>query len=102
MRIRFTVRRLMALVAIAGLALAVAIMVKRSTEFLALAEEQAEAEQTSLAYADDAGGEGGDPQRVARGEQMAAYHRKLRMKYERAAWYPWMQVEPDPPIPEPE
>jgi hypothetical protein len=100
-RFRFTVRRLIALVISAGLAMAGAIMVKRSSEFRALAEEQAEAEQTSLAYADDARGAGRDPQRVARGEQMAAYHRGLRIKYERATRYPWLPVDPDPPIPEP-
>jgi hypothetical protein len=101
MRIRFTVRRLMVLVALAGLAMAVATLVKRSTEFRALAEEQADAEQMSLAYADEGRGEGGDPQRVARGEQMAAYHRELRIKYERAARSPWLPVDPDPPIPDP-
>jgi hypothetical protein len=99
MRIRFTVRRVMVLVAIAGLAMAVATLVKRSNEFRALAEEQAEAELTSVGYADDARGEGRDPQRVARGEEMATYHRALRIKYERAARYPWLSVKPDPPIP---
>jgi hypothetical protein len=98
---RFTVRRLMIAVAIIGLALALAVMLKRSGEFRALAEKQAYYEAGSLAYADDARGEGGDPQRVARGEQMAAYHRALKAKYERAARYPWLPVEPDPPEPEP-
>jgi hypothetical protein len=98
---RISIRMLMVLVAIAGLAMAGAIMVRRSTEFRALAEEQADAEMMSMSYADDARGEGGDSQRVARGEQMAAYHRELRAKYERAARYPWLPVEPDPPEPEP-
>jgi hypothetical protein len=91
----------MVLVAIAGLAMAVAIMARRSSEFRDLAEQQADAEQMSLAYADDARGAGGDAQRVARGEQMAAYHRGLRLKYERVARYPWLPVVPDPPVPEP-
>jgi hypothetical protein len=98
---RFSIRTLMALVAIAGLIMAGVMLVKRSSEFRASAEEQADAEMMSIAYADEARGERGDPQRVARGEQMAAYHRKLRAKYERAARYPWLSVEPDPPIPEP-
>jgi hypothetical protein len=102
MKFRITVRRLMVLIALASLAMAVAIMVKRSAEFRAIAAEQADAEQMSHAYADDARGEDGDRQRVARGEQMAGYHRELRIKYEQAAWYPWLPVDPDPPIPEPE
>jgi hypothetical protein len=99
---RVSIRSLMALVAIAGVAMAVAVMARRSNEFRALAEEQADAEQMSLSYADDARGENGDPQRVTRGQQMAAYHRELRIKYEWAARYPWFPVDPDPPIPEPE
>jgi hypothetical protein len=101
MRPRFTVRLLMAVVAIVGLAMAAAVMAGRSNEFRAMAEEQADSEQMSLAYADEGRGERGDPQRVARGEQMAAYHRALKIKYERATWYPWLPVESDPPIPEP-
>jgi hypothetical protein len=97
MRIRFNVHLLMVAVAIVGFAMAGATLVRRSNRFRALAEDQAEAEAMSLAYADDARGEGGDQQRVARGEQMADYHRKLRIKYERAARYPWLPVEPDPP-----
>jgi hypothetical protein len=73
-----------------------AVLVKRSSDFSALAEERGDSEAASLEYADDAGGEREDPQRVARGEQMAAYHRELRIKYARAARYPWFPVEPDP------
>jgi hypothetical protein len=29
----------------------------------------------------------------------AAYHAALGRKYERAARYPWLAIEPDPPIP---
>jgi hypothetical protein len=92
---------MIALVAVVALAMAVAIMLKRSGEFRAQADEQADAEQMSLSYADEARGPNGDRQRVARGEQMAAYHRALRLKYEQAARYPWFPVEPDPPVPDP-
>jgi hypothetical protein len=98
---RLTVRRLMVGVAIIGLVLAMAVMVRRSGEFREMAEQQAEYEAGSLAYADDARGERGDPQRVVRGEQMAAYHRALKAKYARLARYPWLPVEPDPPEPDP-
>ncbi len=90
----------MALVAIAGLALAVAIRAGRSAEFRARAEHDAEFEALSHAHADEARGPGGDGRRVARGEPMAAYHRALRLEYERAASSPWWVPEPDPPVPE--
>jgi hypothetical protein len=32
--------------------------------------------------------------------RLAAHYAALRMKYERAARYPWLPVEPDPPKPE--
>ena len=64
-RLRLSVRLLMALIAFAALAMAVAIMARRSGEFRALAEEQADAEQLSLSYADEARGPTGDRQRVA-------------------------------------
>jgi hypothetical protein len=99
---RISIRMLMALVAIAAFAMAGVMMVRRSNEFRAITEEQADAERASMEYADDARGERGDPQRVARGEQMATYHRGLRIKYERAARYPWLPVAPDPPEPDPE
>ena len=100
-RLRLSVRLLMVLIAFAAVAMAATVMARRSGEFRALAEEQADAEQLSLSYADEARGPTGDRQRVARGEQMAAYHRALRVKYEQAARHPWLPVEPDPPIPEP-
>jgi hypothetical protein len=31
---------------------------------------------------------------------MQAYFEQLRLKYERAARYPWLSVEPDPPSPD--
>jgi hypothetical protein len=31
--------------------------------------------------------------------QRAEYHSSLRRKYERAACYPWLPIEPDPPLP---
>lgn len=98
---RISIRMLIAFIAIIGIGLAIPVLVKRSAEFRTIAEEQADSEMASLEYADDARGDGGDPQRVARGEQMSAYHRALKIKYERATRYPWLPVEPDPPEPLP-
>src|SRR4051794_22208990 len=71
--------------------------VRRSGEFRALAEEQADFEAGSLEYADDARGERGDPQRVARGEQMAAYHRALKAQFSLAlaSWCMYLGKERD-------
>jgi hypothetical protein len=98
--VRFTVRRLMVAVAVVALALFLAVMLRRSYEYRERALENAEAEQLSMSYADEGRGEHGDPQRVARGKQMAAYHRALRIKYESACWSPWTTFAPDPPEPE--
>jgi hypothetical protein len=35
-----------------------------------------------------------------RASYVATYHDDLRRKYSRAAWFPWLPVEPDPPPPE--
>ena len=34
-------------------------------------------------------------------QRRADYHGAMRRKYERAARYPWLPVEPDPPEPSP-
>lgn len=39
-------------------------------------------------------------QRMARLLRVIDYHSQLARKYERAARYPWLPVEPDPPEPE--
>jgi hypothetical protein len=36
----------------------------------------------------------------AEAQANATYYRSLRLKYERAARYPWLSVAPDPPAPE--
>ncbi len=33
-------------------------------------------------------------------KSLMGYHRALNGKYDRAARYPWLRVEPDPPEPE--
>lgn len=39
------------------------------------------------------------PLTLSRIRDLLAYHTSLRQKYERAARYPWLPVEPDPPEP---
>ena len=54
----------------------------------------------SKLYADEGRETTGDEQRVARGEQMATYHRGLKINTTGVASL--APVHPDPPIPEPE
>lgn len=98
-RVRVTVRRLMVGVAVTALALAADQVRRRRADYLGRAAINADAEQMSRAYADDARGPHCDPQRVERGDALAAYHAALRLKYERAARRPWLPVAPDPPEP---
>jgi hypothetical protein len=37
---------------------------------------------------------------AARCARISAHYTRLKLKYERAARYPWLPVEPDPPEPE--
>jgi hypothetical protein len=37
---------------------------------------------------------------AAKWEELVIYHMQMRRKYERAAWFPWLPVEPDPPEPD--
>jgi hypothetical protein len=37
---------------------------------------------------------------AARSRRLADHHAALKRKYERAARYPWLTIEPDPPEPE--
>lgn len=85
-RARFTVRGLMIAVAVAGLICCAWPLHRRRVEFLHVAEiEDAMAELGRLSS--------------VRAEWIE-YHRRLATKYRRAARYPWLSVEPDPPEPE--
>src|SRR5947209_518836 len=118
-RIRFTVRRMMAAVVIAALALG-GERVRRHREWCI---ERAkvhgfEAESYALYGDEDLYEPSFDPSTTAEEmERQAAvrrkneadeaslrrskstYHSALRAKYERAARYPWLPVAPDPPEP---
>jgi hypothetical protein len=37
--------------------------------------------------------------RIARMDEMGTYYGQIRAKYERGARYPWLPLEPDPPMP---
>jgi hypothetical protein len=85
-RPRFTVRRLMVAVAVAGLLIAGWIEgERRRVRFLAIADDHSWGADSAIG--------------VISREKMA-WHETMEGKYERAARYPWLPVPPDPPEPE--
>ncbi len=112
---RMTTRRWMMAVAIVALVIGAAIAIdRRSKRFARLAASHAniavEHWATLAAF-------GGDPpplkeiekfppaargpvRYLHRAKTLMVYHRELKGKYDRAACYPWLPVEPDPPEPE--
>jgi hypothetical protein len=84
---RFTIRRMMVGVAILGLSLG--FLAERRARFLRIAARH---EESSRFY------------RLYPGFYIpsgAFYDIEMELKYERAARYPWLPVEPDPPEPKP-
>jgi hypothetical protein len=101
-RPRFTVRRLMVVVALAALLLGVIAGVEnRRRSFLSLVDAH---RAGMIAW------EEGDPSETSRerfdlsGRKVSLkdhrWHLQMAEKYERAARYPWLPVAPDPPAPE--
>jgi hypothetical protein len=87
-RPHFTLRRLMAAVAIVGMLLGtVAWMVRRAARFRAEADRHREAWFMNI----DRYGHSTSP--------LGSYHQEIEAKYRRAAGEPWLPVAPDPPEP---
>jgi hypothetical protein len=106
-RLRFTVRGLMIAVAVAAVAAvghtANVILTKRSIVFRAKADWHAQCFATAIRILEDNAAYADDQARhnVQRGiGAWLNYHDSLENKYRRAARYPWLPVEPDPPEPE--
>jgi hypothetical protein len=93
---RFSLRWMMIGVAVVGIMLGFEITRRRQEGFLSMARLWDNTEFTSRQAADSTPGPHGDPVAMRR---LAEYAHNLRMKYERAARYPWLPVEPDPPEP---
>ena len=89
-RARFTVRWMMVAVAIVAMGAATSGLFARREEYQrrALTHEL-------LAYFLRRGCSNIAPQ-----PSRASYHEELQLKYERAARFPWLAVEPDPPEPD--
>jgi hypothetical protein len=85
---RLTTRHLLVLVALVGLALgSVAWMQRRAASFRGVAAHH----RSRIILV-------GPPSSLF---DLTVYHMEMAQKYERAARYPWLLVEPDPPEPMP-
>jgi hypothetical protein len=102
-----TTRRWMIVVAVAALIMTRAEVRRRQNEFQRLAAHHKK--ERSLIVA-GRGRKSGDIEIWLRHDPSknswrlssvwkAVYHSRMREKYERAARYPWLPVEPDPPEP---
>jgi hypothetical protein len=103
-RLQFTVRRLMLVVAIAGLVTGGGVWGYRMWElsggYTGMAQQQWSDVHENLKELVGYGYGGREPDKLA--ELIAAravYHSALAQKYERAARYPWFPIEPDLPEP---
>jgi hypothetical protein len=98
-RMQFTVRRMMAVVGV--MAVVFGVWVRRE-HFLEQARHYADASGTPCSEPPEAGTEAfqewiGEQERQRR---RVEHFDRLRLKYERAARYPWLPVAPDPPPPD--
>jgi hypothetical protein len=92
-RPRFTVRRLMIAVAIVGVVLGVTI--ERHSRFRKIeAHHQAEFQRIASEIPMFAVNESYDPL-----WRRLDWHERMRLKYARATYYPWLPVAPDRPEP---
>jgi hypothetical protein len=104
---RIRLRTLMIAVAAIGLSIGGTIeavrLVRLSRSYSDRAASHAAYDRGWRAMADEYGADYRLPTHDARTislREVTDFHVKLRLKYERAARYPWLPVEPDPPEPE--
>jgi hypothetical protein len=100
-RVRFTVRRLMAVVAVLAVLLGAGAEVVRLAR---LAEDYRQRAKYFVAAEDVrnltvAAERMVDPGAARKPDRIAAHYAQLRRRYERAAARPWLPVAPDPPEP---
>jgi hypothetical protein len=98
---RFTVRGLLILVAVAGVAIGVTERRERFLRRVDLLKRESVPLRLEWARACRAAGRGMETPALicarAMCEYRAVHNSRLREKYERAARYPWLPIDPDPP-----
>ncbi len=110
---RMTTRRWMVVVAVVALAISGGLRLKQRRDyFLSLARSHEQKMPSSTAEGKAWKSRFGSTSRISSEEIMllgrdfdrlmnrADYHASLARKYRRAARFPWLSVEPDPPEPE--
>jgi hypothetical protein len=98
-RVRVTVRRLMIAVAVVGIVLGPLVYLgQRSRRFGQISRVHVRAMSDGAIEAAKLKRRG-DP-RAKLAYARADYHQAMWLKYFHAARYPWLPVEPDPPVPE--
>jgi hypothetical protein len=108
-RVRFTIRRMMVVVAGAGIILGASVVLqRRHARFSELAVHHEASSQLRFIAQGEVGGSHSSRLLNGLGEELSGlsnarveWHRRLGVKYRRAARSPWLPVEPDPPEPEP-
>ena len=111
-RFRFTVRRMMAVVAIVGLMIAVGVVYRRAVFFRERTRHHTDEvwrhswfamEQMGMAYRRALEGDnlsaGLHKDEAQREWEMVSHHRGWGMRFEAASWRPWLPVEPEPAEP---
>lgn len=102
LRFRLTVRGLMIVVAVVGLVIGLGVEGERRRErYLSLARQHAIIREDLhkflvIVSPTDSVQFFGDRRAIA---DRVGYHGRLKAKYEAAARFPWLPVEPDPPEP---
>lgn len=102
-RVRFTVRRLMVVVAVVAVILVATRWSLRLKVYRSKAVEFARVAEANQFYSRDFapydGQSPGDARKYEWYKLSEFYNATLMKKYERAAHAPWLPVEPDPPAP---
>ena len=97
---RMTRRRWMVVVAVAALLLGAVAILRRRAHFQVLADYHAEmARHARFDHGSIIRPNGAYVHIPLAAPSLVDYHEDMARKYERAARYPWVPVEPDPPEP---
>lgn len=102
-RIRFTVRRLMVAVGVLAILLGIAVQARRALLNYEIYKEKAydyDTEEGSMRYIYMVHCQDSPEEVKERLRRLIQYYGAMKAKYEAAMRHPWIDVEPDPPVPE--
>ena len=99
MKLRITIRKLMILIAVVAVIVFGFVLRKKSYDYQALAERHDEISWHFASIDEASMASSAHLPITSHRIEAAAYHQRMKAKYERAARYPWLPVAPDPPEP---